>query len=309
MNNYQNFECLNTLSGHTEGILFLAISPDKQTGVSGSWDKIRLWNLNTGQEIRTLINVIRILSVQAIAISTDGQTLVCSNGEGIIKVWNLKSGQQIQCFKGHSAPITSVALSRNGQTLASSSEDNTIKIWNLTKEREIGLLVKSEFISGRIALSSDGQTLAYAKGSIIQVWNQVWDWRSREEITLEGHEWEVESLVISADGQILVSGSWDKTIKVWNPITGEEIQTQEGHSDCVSSLAISADGRILVSGSYDKTIKIWNLTTGKEIYTLDPTIGKEISTLEEDLDRISAVAISADGQTIVSGSWNKTIKV
>jgi WD40 repeat protein len=64
-------------------------------------------------------------------------------------------------------------------------------------------------------------------------------------------------------GQILVSGSADKTIKIWRLDTGELLQTLNGHSAAVNSVAISPDGEFIVSGSSDKTIKIWQIFKGK----------------------------------------------
>ena len=76
-------------------------------------------------------------------------------------------------------------------------------------------------------------------------------------LTLTGHEDTVVSVAISPDGQTLVSGSQDKTIKVWELSTGKLVHTLTGHADEVWSVAISPDGQTLVSGSRDKTIKVW----------------------------------------------------
>jgi len=116
--------------------------------------------------------------------------------------------------------------------------------------------------------------------------------------TLTGHSDLVISVAISPDGQTLVSGSSDKTIKIWNLATGDLIRTLSGHSYSVWSVAISPNGKTLVSGSSDKTIKIWNLATGNLIRTLSGH-----SSL------VSSVAISPDGQTLVSSSGDKTIKI
>ncbi|HEY4382936.1 MAG TPA: hypothetical protein VGN34_00465 [Ktedonobacteraceae bacterium] len=75
--------------------------------------------------------------------------------------------------------------------------------------------------------------------------------------TLTGHTGGVLSVAISPDSTILVSGSWDHTIKIWNLSTGKEIRTLSDHTDEVWSVAISPDGATLVSSSDDKTIKVW----------------------------------------------------
>ena len=116
--------------------------------------------------------------------------------------------------------------------------------------------------------------------------------------TITGHSGYVTSVAISPDGQTLVSGSNDKTIKIWQLSTGQELRTLTGHSGWISSLAISPDGQTLVSGSWDKTIKIWQLSTGQELRTLTGHSA-----------HVGSVAISPDGQTLVSGSGDNTIKI
>ncbi|MDH6101696.1 hypothetical protein NWP18_04280 [Chrysosporum ovalisporum ANA283AFssAo] len=77
--------------------------------------------------------------------------------------------------------------------------------------------------------------------------------------TLSGDSSLVTSVAYSNDGQTLASGSWDKTIKIWNVNTGQLLQTLSGHSDWVWSVAYSSDGQTLASGSGDNTIKIWRI--------------------------------------------------
>ena len=95
----------------------------------------------------------------------------------------------------------------------------------------------------------------------------------------------------SADGKRIVSGSYDKTVKVWDADKGQEIWTLTGHTGKVSSVAISADGKRIVSGSSDNTVKVW-----------DADKGQEVLTLKGHTSDVTSVAISADGKRIVSGA-------
>jgi WD40 repeat protein len=115
--------------------------------------------------------------------------------------------------------------------------------------------------------------------------------------TLKGDENSVLSVTISPDGKTIASNS-DRTIKLWNLATGEEISTLNGHSQRVNVVNITPDGQTLVSGSDDNTVKVWNLATGKPIHTLSG-----------HSDSIHALAISPDGKTIFDGSDDNTIKV
>ena len=86
--------------------------------------------------------------------------------------------------------------------------------------------------------------------------------------TFEGHSHCVSSVAVSGDGKRVVSGSFDGTLKLWNPATGELIRTFEGYSGSLTSVAYSRDGRRVFSGSLDGTIRIWNPETGELIATL-----------------------------------------
>jgi hypothetical protein len=81
-------------------------------------------------------------------------------------------------------------------------------------------------------------------------------------MNLLGHRDTVRSVAFSVDGSRIVSGSDDKTIKIWDSITGSVINTFTGHSSSVYSVAFSVDGSRIVSGSHDNTIKIWDSITG-----------------------------------------------
>src|SRR5579859_5351086 len=116
--------------------------------------------------------------------------------------------------------------------------------------------------------------------------------------TLTDHRQVVSGLAISPNGQTLVSGSWDCTIKIWNLPTSKELYTLANPTGGIWRVAISPDGQTLVSANADKTIRVWNLPTGKELRILSGHASDVIS-----------VAISPNGQTLVSGSSDTTIRV
>jgi eukaryotic-like serine/threonine-protein kinase len=158
--------------------------------------------------------------------------------------------------------------------------------------------------------------------------------------TLLGHTDTVWAVAAAPDRKTLVSGSFDKTVRLWNLQTGAATRTLTGHTDAVRAVAVSANGQIVASGSSDQTIKIWQLASGKLLHTLtghkgpvwsiaispdsqtlasgsyDGTIklwnlqtGKLLHTLPDHYDSVWAVAISPDGQTLASGSYDGTIKL
>jgi WD40 repeat protein len=96
------------------------------------------------------------------------------------------------------------------------------------------------------------------------------------------------------DGNWILSGSYDKTIKIWDKSTGECVRTLRGHDGVVKNVIV--DGDRIISGSHDTTIKIWNKTTGDCLQTLD-----------DHRDEISCLII--DGDRIISGSADAAIRI
>jgi WD40 repeat protein len=107
----------------------------------------------------------------------------------------------------------------------------------------------------------------------------------------------VRFVAITPDGQTLVSGSDDRTIKLWDLKAPRLISTLIGHSTWPNCVAISPDGQTFVSGEH-KTIKIWQLNTGREI-----------SSFTGHSDWVNCVAFSPDGKILASGSADNTIKI
>jgi WD40 repeat protein len=115
--------------------------------------------------------------------------------------------------------------------------------------------------------------------------------------TLTGHADSIWSLALSNDGHILISGSADKTIKVWNVDDGQPLFTLTGHTDVVRAIALGYDGQTIASGSGDGTIKLWDVRTQGLTSTLPAS------------SPVWSVAISRDGQTLISGSEDGSIKI
>jgi WD40 repeat protein len=160
-------------------------------------------------------------------------------------------------------------------------------------------------------------------------------------VALRGHTEAVYAITFTADGKQVITGSFDKTLKVWDAATGKEIKTlggPQGHQNLVLSLSLSPDGTLLASGGSDNSAKIWDFPSNQPLrsfaladaisaFTLSPdgtkivgasqdgsvrifnaADGKEISTLNSHKAAVTDVAYSANGQTLVSCGADKMLR-
>ena len=113
---------------------------------------------------------------------------------------------------------------------------------------------------------------------------------------LSGHNASIICLAFSPDGKRLVSGSEDKTIRVWNFPSGNHILTLKGSMETVYAVTFSPDGNMIASGSWGGAY-LWNAKTGKRLRTLD-----QRGAIKEHTPSVKAVAFSPDGKTLITGN-------
>jgi WD40 repeat protein len=240
---------IRTFTGQAWAINF---SPDGQILASGSQNgNLNLWNVNTGELIRTLKHSEPVIDV---AFSPDGQILASGLDQGAnIRLWNWRTGKIIRIpddsngsrrgfdnFK--SVPIV---FSPDGQALfARNGSGSTSQLWNISTGKFLRSFDAKSLIN-YVAISPDGKTLATG---IHDNATKLWDVNTGKLIhTLTGHADEVKSVAFSPDGKTLASGSQDGTIKLWNVSTGKLFNTFTAQKEKVWSVAFNPDGKILAS--------------------------------------------------------------
>ncbi|MEB3283066.1 MAG: hypothetical protein VKK42_29510 [Lyngbya sp.] len=109
------------------------MSNDSKTIVSGGADyNIKVWNLETGELIRTLTG--HRYWVRSVSISNDSKTIVSGSDDydyNNIKVWNLETGELIRTLTGHPYNVYSVSISNDSKTIVSGGDDYNIKVWDI----------------------------------------------------------------------------------------------------------------------------------------------------------------------------------
>ena len=130
---------------------------------------------------------------------------------------------------------------------------------------------------------------------------QVWDIANKSiRNTFSGHDQDIYSLDFAKNGRHIASGSGDKSVRLWDIETGQQIM-QLSIEDGVTTVAISPDGRYVAAGSLDRSVRVWDSASGYLVQRLEGPDGHR--------DSVYSVAFSPTGRELVSGSLDKTIKM
>jgi len=197
-----------------------ALSPDDiSLVISLNDNSILLREIESGKELGRFIG--HKGSLSTLAFSLDGKKLASGSLDGSIKIWDTSNFQEIVTFEGHTTTITSLAFSPDSKTLASSSYDKTIKLWDLESKTEIkaltghirGVLKVIYHPNGKLLISMGDEAKVEDNDSTIR----FWDIEKGEEIFATKIEQTpgLRAIDLSPDGELLVSGHEDGSIKIW----------------------------------------------------------------------------------------------
>lgn len=152
-----------TISGHSDCIYAIAFAPDSKSIATASYDKlIKIWDVETGKEIRTLKD--HIDAIYALAFTPDGKRIVSGAADRTIKVWDPATGERLYTMGEPSDGVNTIAISADGASIAAGGADKTLRIWKL-RERSAELVatqIAHEDAILRIAFSKDGKRLISA---------------------------------------------------------------------------------------------------------------------------------------------------
>ena len=181
-------------------------------------------------------------------------TLASGSGDGTVRLWDVE-GKNASVLSGHQV-LSSIALSPDGATLAAAGVNhisNPVFLWDVATQTQVATLEHESEVK-ELSFSPDDTTLASGSwGNTTTLWNVA----TRERIATLGQTSEsgsvsivgawVNAVAFSPDGATLVSGSYDRTVKVWDVATGDRISTL-GHPSEVNSVAFSPTGPFSLPG-------------------------------------------------------------
>lgn len=213
------------------------------------------------------------LYIRSVCFSPDGKYLATGAEDRQIRIWDIQKKSIKHIFDGHQQEIYSLEFSYDGRLIVSGSGDKTARVWDMADG------------SSKVLAINDQDSLSTDAG--------------------------VTSVAISPDGRLVAAGSLDTAVRIWDVESGQLLERLRGHRDSVYSVAFTPDGKGLISGSLDKTLKYWDvsgLTRGRR-ERRDPEKGSLCTmNFTGHKDYVLSVAVSPDGQWVVSGSKDRGVQ-
>lgn len=148
--------------------------------------------------------------ITAVAIAPDSRTIVSGSRDGILKIWDWWAGEAVFTIEANSF-IFAITIHPENQTFTIRGKDQLIKAWSLRNGQEIDPEGERTRNIASVTVSEDRHLITGSQ-NLIKVWNLA---TGREVCTLQGHSSLVSSVAVSPDRQLIVSGSEDKTVRVW----------------------------------------------------------------------------------------------
>ncbi|KAM3563455.1 hypothetical protein MY1884_001273 [Beauveria asiatica] len=198
-------------------------------------------------------------SMNSLVYSPDGTKIITTADDGKIKVWDIESGFCIVTFAEHTSGVTACEFAKKGNVLFTSSLDGSVRAWDLIRYRNFRTFTAPTRLSfSCMAVDPSGEVVA--AGSLDSFDIHIWSVQTGQLLDqLSGHEGPVASLVFTPNGESLVSGSWDRTARIWSIFsrtqTSEPLQLQAD----VLDIAVRPDSLQLAISTLDGQLTFWNM--------------------------------------------------
>jgi WD40 repeat protein len=286
---------------HPRGILVrphpVSFAPDGKTLISSTTNQLWLWDVRTGEQLRELkLKLEPNQRVFSLTISSDGKKAASWEGDAIVRLWDVASGNLLRVLHGQGRGMRPLSFSSDNKTLAAlADDDKVVRLWDVSSGK---LLHKLEhpFMIATVSFAPDGKTLASAgngsrpsrepEGNPNAV--QLWDVATGKPLhTLEGHQQVITSLSFSPNGKVLASGSWDRTIRLWDVTAGKQLRKLKCPAAYLS-LSFTPDGEVLASAGSGPAVRLWDVARGAELHRSG----------EAHTGQVCSISFAPDGRTL-----------
>ena len=257
--------------------LSMANSPISAVAINKSGEWLALGSSQTGQllvwEHTSESNILKQSShldtMTTLSYSPDSTRIITGSDDGLIKIWDVNSGFHIATFTEHNSAVTDSTYSRRGNVLFTSSLDGSIRAWDMLRYRNFRTFTAPTRLSFS-CLAIDPSAEIVCAGSHDSFDIHLWSVQTGALLDqLSGHEGPISTLAFTPDGRNLISGSWDRTIRIWNVFDRSQTSESLQLTSDLLCIAIRPDSMQLAASSLDGQLTFWDLASSVQDATLD----------------------------------------
>jgi periodic tryptophan protein 2 len=263
-----DFNMIHTLSISQNDIDFVTINQSAEWLAFGASKLGQLLVWEWQSESYVLKQQGHFDSLNALAYSPDGQRVITAADDGKIKVWDVDSGFCVVTFTEHTSGVTACEYAKKGSVLFTASLDGSLRAWDLIRYRNFRTFTAPTRLSfSCMAVDPSGEVVA--AGSLDSFDIHLWSVQTGQLLDrLAGHEGPVSALAFAPSGT-LVSGSWDRTARIWNVFgrtqTSEPLQLQAD----VLAIAVRPDAQQLAASTLDGQLSFWSVSEAEQVGGVD----------------------------------------
>jgi COMPASS component SWD3 len=186
-----------------------------------------------------------------VRISPDGRWIASASADGTAKIWDASTGAHLETLVGHMAGVSCLAWAPDSNTLATGSDDKAIRLWDRVTGSPAHAVARRDNTGEAVGVVMKGMIGKAGRRARVGVSGEGVRGGRTGRGPLLGHHNYVYSLAFSPKGNILVSGSYDEAVFLWDVRAGRLMRSLPAHSDPVSGVDFCRDGTLVVSCSTD----------------------------------------------------------
>jgi WD40 repeat protein len=249
---------------HGHRIPAVAFSPDGGTFLTAGWDRsVRFWDAETGDQIASPHVVFSL--PQTAAFSPDGLRFAVGTTLGEASTWDVRTRQPAGLVLKHTAGVDSLAYSPDGRSLLTGSADGTARLWDIQTGYPVGAPVAHRSLVTGVGVAPDGTFVTAGVGSPVRVWGQGGRW---PHIDLRHSAGALTGAALSPDGRLIVTGSGDRTVGVWDAASGHQVAPTIELPGVAWKVAYSSSGRWVALGCRTRGVHLVDARTWAVVTTL-----------------------------------------
>jgi WD40 repeat protein len=238
--------------------------------------------------------------IGGMAFAPDGKLLAACAADGVVRLWDAGTGNEVRVFRAHPWGGAGIAFSPDGNLLAIGSTNGTTSLWDVSAGKELrrlkhpaGVAALAFAPTARPRRDQEASALLLAVGDVnggLGLWNAATG-ELLSQVQAHAQAVWVWSVAFAPDGKTVATASFDDTLSLWDVATGKQIHAIRGERNGFTAVGFGADASVVLSGGHDGRVRFHDLETKR--------VQRHLGAARPGF---TSFGLSADGKTMITGA-------